>query len=61
MIGTEVTHRLANEHYKAVGDPYAARELPSGLEVMFGLERKKAGLGGREGEEKEKEKGTDPS
>ena len=52
-----MTHRLANEHYKAVGDPYAARELPSGLEVMFGLERKKAGLGGREGEEKEKEKG----
>ena len=40
MIGTEMTHRLPNEHYEAVGDPYAARELPGGLKVMFGLKGK---------------------
>ena len=32
------THRLPNEHNKAVGDAYATREVPSGLNVTFGLE-----------------------
>ena len=35
-----MTHRLPNEHYETVGDPYAARELPGGLKVMFGLKGK---------------------
>jgi hypothetical protein len=34
-----VTHRLPNEHNKAVGDPYTTRELPDGLDVAFGLKR----------------------
>lgn len=33
-----VTHRLPNEHDKAVGDPYATGELPGRLDVTFGLE-----------------------
>jgi hypothetical protein len=45
-----MTHRLPNEHYEAVGDPYAARELPGGLKVMFGLKGK--GRVRKEGEEK---------
>jgi hypothetical protein len=70
MIGTDgvlMTHRLPNEHYEAVGDPYATGELPGGLKVMFGLKGKgrvrKRGEGreaqGREG--KGKGSGTDPS
>jgi len=50
--GEGMTHRLPNEHDKAVGDAYAAREFPGGLEVMFGLNKKKGGLG-REGKRKE--------
>jgi hypothetical protein len=50
-----VTHRLPNEHYEAVGDPYAARELPGGL-GMFGLKGKGRvrKTEGREGEGEEK-------
>jgi hypothetical protein len=60
MIGTDsvlMTHRLPNEHYEAVGDPYATRELPGGLKVMFGLKgkgrvRKRREAQGREGKGK---------
>ena len=48
------THRLPNEHYEAVGDAYAARELPGWLNVMFGLKGKKGRVRkgrGREAEE----------
>jgi hypothetical protein len=54
MIGTEsvlMTHRLPNEHYEAVGDPYAAREFPGGLKVMFGLKGKGRVRKGEEGRE----------
>jgi hypothetical protein len=36
-----MTHILAKEHYEAVGDPYAARELPGGLNVTFALKGKR--------------------
>ena len=55
-----MTHRLPNEHYEAVGDPYAARELPGGLKVMFVL-KEKGGLGREREEGKGKRSGTDPS
>ncbi len=47
-----MTHRLPNEHNKTVGDPYAAKELPGGLNVMFGLKER----GGLEREEEGKRK-----
>ena len=52
--GVLMTHRLPNEHYEAVGDPYAARELPGGLKVMFGLKGK--GRVRKEGKRKGREK-----
>jgi hypothetical protein len=56
-VSVQTTHRLPNEHYEAVGDAYAARELPGGLKVMFGLKgkwrvREAQGREGQEGEEK---------
>ena len=67
-----MTHGLADEHYEAVGDPYAAREFPGGLKVMFGLEgkgrvRKGSARKGRKGKERKgkerkgKRSGTNPS